>query len=304
MKALWRLLCAQLLLTLLLPGVAGANCSTGDGLSLQILGSGGPFGRGRASSAYLVWLDGSARILVDAGGGSFTRFHETGALIADLELMAISHFHPDHSAEVPALLWIKPTDLLLSGPSGRGLFPSADEYVGGLFGPEGVYRAVTNGDGLNTLTIDVDHQEATEVWSDDSLTVTAIGVPHGIVPAVGYKVQAEGVSIVFASDQNGSSEDFAEFAHGADVLVAHLAIPENQTGPGSRLHARPSVWGQMATDLEVGTLVLSHLSAQPPDVASRSIPAFEDRLARVREHYQGEIVIAEDLMCIPLSAAR
>ena len=94
-----------------LPAIADTACGSEDGVALQVLGSGGPFGHGRASSGYLVWVDGVARILVDAGGGTFTRFHEADAHIADLDVIALSHFHPDHSAEVPALLWIKSTEL-------------------------------------------------------------------------------------------------------------------------------------------------------------------------------------------------
>ena len=39
-------------------------------VALQILGFGGPFGVGRASAVYLIWKDGAARVMVDAGGGS------------------------------------------------------------------------------------------------------------------------------------------------------------------------------------------------------------------------------------------
>jgi hypothetical protein len=44
---------------------------TGKGVELQVLGSGGPeLEDKRASSSYLLWQDGRARILVDSGGGS------------------------------------------------------------------------------------------------------------------------------------------------------------------------------------------------------------------------------------------
>ena len=44
-----------------------AECPPGRGLVLQVLGSGGPVADDdRASSAYLVWHDGRARVLVDA----------------------------------------------------------------------------------------------------------------------------------------------------------------------------------------------------------------------------------------------
>lgn len=148
---------AALLGALLLSGApAAAQVACGDsGVVLQVLGSGGPFGVGRASAGYLIWIDGVGRIMVDAGGGTFTRFHEAGAQVGDLDLLALSHFHPDHSSEVPALLWVQPTGMTVSGPSGNAGYPSVREYVTGLFGPEGVFRTVTEGGGLETVTVDV-----------------------------------------------------------------------------------------------------------------------------------------------------
>jgi len=43
-------------------------------ISLQILGSGGPEFSQRASSSYIIWVDGKVKVLVDAGGGAFLRF--------------------------------------------------------------------------------------------------------------------------------------------------------------------------------------------------------------------------------------
>ena len=281
--------------------VAQAACED-DPVVLQVLGSGGPFGAGRASAGYLIWIDGVARIMVDAGGGTFTRFHEAGARVGDLELLALSHFHPDHSSEVPALLWVQPTDMTVSGPTGNEGYPSLGEYVSGLFGPEGVFRAVTDGKGLKTVTVDVTSSEPTEVFASGSIRVRGLGVPHGIVPAVGYRIDVGDVSVAFSSDQNGSNPAFVEFASGVDILVVHVAVPETQTGFGADLHARPSVWGQMATDAKIGTLVLSHLSRIPPRNAQGDLPDFGEKLAHVRSRYKGPLVIAEDLMCIPVEA--
>jgi ribonuclease BN (tRNA processing enzyme) len=269
---------------------------------LQVLGSGGPFGTGRASTGYLIWIDGVAPIMVDAGGGTFTRFHEAGARIGDLELLALSHFHPDHSTEVPALLWVQPTDVTISGPSGSDGYPSVGEYVTGLFGRDGVFRAVTGGKELQTVTVNVNSKEPTNVFANESVRVQGLGVPHGIVPAVGYRIDVSDLSIAFSSDQNGSDPAFVEFASGVDVLVVHVAVPETQKGFAADLHARPSVWGQMATDAKVGTLVLSHLSAIAPRSADGDLPDFAEKLSYVRSRYKGPLVVAEDLMCIPLEA--
>ena len=281
------------------PATAQVTCEDGP-VVLQVLGSGGPFGAGRASAGYLIRIDGVGRILVDAGGGTFTRFHEAGARVGDLELLALSHFHPDHSSEVPALLWVQPTDMLVSGPSGNEGYPSAAEFVSGLFGPNGVFRAVTDGKGLNTVTVDVTRPEPTEVFATESLRVRALGVPHGIVPALGYRIDIGDVSIAFSSDQNGSDPAFAEFASGVDILVVHVAVPETIGGYGADLHAKPSIWGQMATDAAVGTLVLSHLSRIPPHTAEGDLASFDEKLTHLRSRYEGPLIIAEDLMCIPV----
>jgi ribonuclease BN (tRNA processing enzyme) len=240
--------------------------------------------------------------MVDAGGGTFTRFHEAGARVGDLELLALSHFHPDHSSEVPALLWLQPTDMTVSGPSGSAGYPSTDEYVTGLFGPEGVFRAVTDGKELQTVTVDVTSRGPTDVFSNKSMRVRGLGVPHGNVPAVGYRIDVGDVSIAFSSDQNGSDPAFVEFASGVDILVVHVAVPEAIKGFGAGLHAKPSVWGQMATDANVGTLVLSHLSRIAPRNAEGHLPDFDGKLTHVRARYKGALVIAEDLMCIPVDA--
>ena len=47
-----------------------------SGLTLLVLGSGGPGATGRAGAGYIVSLDGQPRILVDAGPGTFARAGE------------------------------------------------------------------------------------------------------------------------------------------------------------------------------------------------------------------------------------
>ena len=73
---------------------------------MQILGSSAPGpSANRASSGYVIWIDGVGRIMVDAGSGTKDHFHAAEASLKDIEFIAISHFYPDHSAERPAILW-------------------------------------------------------------------------------------------------------------------------------------------------------------------------------------------------------
>ena len=262
------------------------NCGEND-FALQILGSGGPFGKGRASAGYLLWIDGQSRIMIDAGGGTFAHFHEVGANVTDLQLLAISHFHPDHSAELPALLWPQNGSLTLVGPSGDRAFPSVAEFLDGLFGIDGVFRVLNERFQFRTIEVDI-NSEASEILNERSVVVKSLGVPHGDVPTLGFRVEVGGRSIAFSSDQNGTDPRFVEFVEGVDLLVVHFAGNEDGSGRAD-LHAKPSVWGEIANEAKVGRLILSHLSINQN---------FESNLDALKAVYSGPLTVAEDLMCM------
>ena len=127
-----------LLALLSIPSTASAQSCTANPVAVQILGSGGPgVNRDRASSSYLLWIDAQARILVDIGGGAFLRFGQAQARLSDLSLIAISHLHPDHVSDLPALLWLsnqaRKEPLPITGPSGNNVAPSFPSFLSRLF---------------------------------------------------------------------------------------------------------------------------------------------------------------------------
>jgi glyoxylase-like metal-dependent hydrolase (beta-lactamase superfamily II) len=82
--------------------VAAQSCGA-TGLAVQVLGSGGPeLQDKRASTSYLIWDHGRARVIVDAGGGSALRFGECGAQMSQVDVFLFSHFHVDHSGDFSA----------------------------------------------------------------------------------------------------------------------------------------------------------------------------------------------------------
>lgn len=292
------------LVLLLSQAHAASSCPPARGVALQVLGSGDPVADDeRASSAYLVWADGRARVMVDVGGGSFQRFGAAGAQFEDLELVALSHFHTDHSADFPALLKSgyfsdRQEPLLVSGPTGRAPFPSLTGYLNGLLNPEtGSYAYLAGyldgSDGLVRLqTIEVEHAtgKTVSVLEESGLEVAAMGVSHGIVPSVAYRIDVQGHRIVFASDQNGSDPRFVDFAQGADWLVAHLAVPESASGAAIRLHARPSTWADLAQGAGARNLLLSHFMA-------RSLSQLDTDIPLIKKIFSGTVVQAYDNSC-------
>src|ERR1700675_4120061 len=88
----WLLLVTLCLDCAFVPAVPAQTCG-GQGVAVQVLGSGGPeLQDKRASSSYLVWQDGQARVLVDAGGGSALRFGERGANMSQLDVILFMAF--------------------------------------------------------------------------------------------------------------------------------------------------------------------------------------------------------------------
>ena len=273
-----------------------------DGIWLQVLGSGGPeLDDGRASSSYVIWQDGKARILVDMGAGSLLRFEQSGAQLNDLDVLLFSHFHVDHSNDLPALVKAsffteRQRDFPLYGPTGNRLMPSATTFVKTLFGPAGAYRYLNSYlDGSDTYRLLPHDVEAVgkkeqRVLSDSHYQLTAVPVHHGSLPALAWRVVINGKIVVFSGDMNNDNDTLATLAKQADILVAHNAIPEGASGVARNLHMPPSVIGQIAVKAKVKQLVLSHRMKRT--LGQESVTTSE-----IRKTYQGPLQFAEDLQC-------
>jgi len=298
------LLLALLCASSLAPLAAGtAECGR-HGVQVQILGSGGPeLEDRRASSSYLVWQDGRPRILIDSGGGSALRFGQAGAHVAELDAVLFTHLHIDHSADFPALIKSsyfedRKRPLPVYGPPGNEDFPSTTEFVADLFdGKHGAYRYLADflagKDGgylLQTHDVALTAREIRTVVSGNDVLLDATQVIHGTVPAIAWRVTIGGTIIVFSGDTNGDNGNLERLAKGADLFVAHNAVPEGETGAARQLHMPPSVIGRIAKTAGVKRVVLSHrmLRTLGRESETRSV------IARV---YQGPVAFAEDLDC-------
>jgi len=311
MPSLFKPICLALLaLTLASGAEAGAvSCPADSPLAVQALGSGGPIADdGRSSAAYLVWIDGASRILVDAGGGAFLRFGEAGARFDDLDFIGLSHFHTDHSADLPALLksgfFSKRTrPLPIAGPGGAGPFPGLQGFLAAMLDPgRGAYAYLSgylDGSGrlaeLEQIEVPLASNGpiALMAASNERFGVDALPVPHGPVPALAFRLRVGEATLVFASDQNGSNPAFVDFARDADLLVMHMPIPEGADEVARKLHATPATIGDIAQAAGAKTLLLSHFMA-------RSLANLDENVGVVRSRYGGRVIVAEDLACVPV----
>jgi ribonuclease BN (tRNA processing enzyme) len=283
-------------------------------LELVVLGSGGPGATGRAASSYLVLIDGAARILVDAGPGSFARLGEAKLSLSDTDIVLLTHLHIDHAGELPGLFKARAVSggdsivFRVWGPEGTGArregayFPSTSRFLELLFGKEGAFAYLSDFAAPITIqphdiSVRVKPNPVPEViLNEGGLVITTVAGHHGDAPAVIYRIDHAGKSITFSGDIDGQGlPGLRAIAKGSGLLVFNSVVLDP---PGSRpilytLHTPPLAIGEIARDAGVQRLLLSHIS--PAVEQSRDVV-----LESIKRNYQGPASIASDLIRVQL----
>jgi ribonuclease BN (tRNA processing enzyme) len=275
---------------------------------LIVLGSGGPAALGRASSSYLVLLDGEPRILVDAGPGAFARVGEAHVSLDALDVVLLTHLHVDHAAELPGFVKARAVSAGHSihfdvyGPTGRPAqaqspaFPSTTRFIGLLFGPDGAFAylkdfaapvsfSVTDLPDAGTGTA-----QPRTILTRQNLVIRAITGHHGDAPADVYRIDYRGHSVVFSGDIDAQGLPALErIARKADLLVFDAVVLDPPGSPEVlySLHSPPGAIGPVAARSQVQSLLLSHLS--PAVDADRKAVT-----ASIAAHYRGRVQFAAD----------
>ena len=297
-------------------GTAAEPQSATSPVELLVLGSGGPGATGRAASSYLMLVDGVARVLIDAGPGSFARVGEAGVSLEHTDLVLLTHLHVDHAGELAGLFKARavssegPIAFDIWGPDGsRGsdqeaYFPSTTRFVHLLFGSRGAFAYLRNFSAPMTLRahdIPVStspHAEPRVIYHRGSLTVTAVAGHHRDAPAVIYRVDAAGRSVTFSGDVDAQGvPNLTRIARGTDLLVFNSVVLDPPDSPAIlyTLHTPPGAIGEIARNAGVHGLLLSHLS--PATDRGR-----EDVLKSIHRSFDGPTSLAEDGMRMRLSS--
>jgi ribonuclease BN (tRNA processing enzyme) len=292
--------CRAVLLAVLVATPAFGEEQPPSSLTVLVLGSGGPRVSRRASVGNLLLVDGKARVLIDAGPGTFVRAGESGEDLSALDTVLLTHLHVDHSAELPAFVKTRALDgegrvsMRVLGPTGSALFPSTVAFVEGLFGPSGLYRYLRDfGAEMRVLGENIPAKLGAgprTVKLKDGLSVTAQAIHHGDTPAVAFRIAVAGQSVVFAGDIDPSGlASLAQLAQGADLLVVSCAVldpPGSPPGLYSR-HSPPRRLAETAQAAGVKALLLTHL---PPAVEVKQAEV----LASVQGAFGGHVTFATD----------
>ncbi len=290
------------------PAVALSKTILAGSLSLLVLGSGGPRPFGRAATSYIVEVNGTPRLLVDAGPGMFLRAGELNVDLDRVDTVLLTHLHIDHTGDLPGFFLARAltvsgpsTRFSVFGPAGSGSFPNTSRLVNQLFEKGGAWEYQKTFGADETihavdLSTDLTSPEA-RISDEDGVQVTAIATHHGDCPSIAYRVDYKGESITFSGDMDSSAlANLVRLAKGCNLLVFHCAVLDPPKSPPQlyALHTPPKKIGEAARDAGVKRLLLSHIA---PDVeeASKSV------LASIRTSYKGPVAFAHDKSLTPVS---
>ena len=187
-------------------------------------------------------------------------------------------------------------DLLLYGPGGNKLMPSATKFVHALFGSTGAFHYLksyidgTDSYQLLAYDIDTNTKSLNEVMNNSSYRITTVPVHHGPIPSLAWRVEIDGKKIVFSGDMNNEFDTLTSLAMNANILVAHHAVPEEAVGVARNLHMPPSVIGKIAGKAKVEQLLLSHRM-------NRTLGHEKYSTKVIRHSYKRTLLYADDLKC-------
>ncbi|GAA3214856.1 ribonuclease Z [Nonomuraea helvata] len=277
--------------------------------------------RHRNHNGYLLRWDGQG-YLFDPGEGTQRQMLHAGVSAHDIHWICLTHFHGDHCLGVPGVVQRIARDKVRHPV--RALFPASGETY---------WRRLRHAAAFADTSVISEHPLSGDLASVGSLTARRLSHP---VESYGYRVQEphgrrmlpdrlaahgirgpevgelqrtgsvrgitldqcseprRGQSVAFVMDTRLCDTVF-ELASGVDLLVIECTFLSSESALAKEYgHLTAFEAGLVAADAGARRLVLTHFSER---YGFADEPAF---VAEVRRHYDGEVVLARDLMKIPV----
>ena len=208
-------------------------------MKLHLLGVNGPFPEsGGATSGYLLEA-GDSLLQFDLGSGVLPKLTSLTAP-ESLTALFLSHWHFDHSADVPVLMYrLHALNRVLPvfGPAD----PSSELFRLVSSSPDFVFTEASPGQELSL--------------GDAGIRVTDARHP---VPAVGYTVSFGGKTFGYTGDTN-TLPTLVEDFRGCSLLLADGLFPRDSWAE-NKPHLSAELAAQLAARADVHTLVITHLN--------------------------------------------
>ncbi|MEP0944141.1 MAG: MBL fold metallo-hydrolase [Rhizobiaceae bacterium] len=280
-----------------------------DTLRVTLLGTGIPDPGINAFGTSTMIEAGDEKVLIDCGRGTVIRMAQVGFPIGFIDTVILSHYHSDHYSGI--------FDMVMTGTirqpwSNRG----GPLHVHGPVGiediAEGAWQVTKPDRDIRVADGESDPEdmriiphvyEEGVVYDRGGLVIRAILVNHGefIKPAYAFRVEYKGHVFVHSHDTK-YNENLIANAQGADVFIHEVAAARPETlanYPKVKIaidhHSTPTDVGKVFAQTNPKVAMLTHLVLLRPDPMKVS-----EVTAELAEHYDGLVMVAEDLMTIDI----
>ena len=252
-------------------------------MQLIISGSGTSIPLAYRASPSFILLTGRESILFDMGPGTIRQLARIGINHDKISKIFISHFHPDHTADLIHFLFATRNPPILE---------KRDPFI--ITGPRGLKEFLkklqkTYGEWLNIPPEIMDIEELDNRKPEKRVykNFNIISQPTKHTPhSLAYRMEGEnGKSFVYSGD-TGFCNEIIELAKGVDLLILECSFPDGQDVEG---HLTPSKAGRIASLAGVKKLLLIHFY---PEVLATDIAG------QCRNTYAGELILGRDLLHI------
>ncbi len=236
----------------------------------------------RASPSLAVFIEDQF-LLMDIGPGTVRQLAAAGLNYEDIAYIAISHFHPDHTADLIHFLFATryPPVLSRRKPFTVVAPKGFNEFLALLKKPYGTWLDLPAGL-MKVEELAVGKKDGREFEKFKILSAPLNHTPHSI----GFRIEDNSRrSIVYSAD-TGYCDELVDLSKGADLLILESSFPDEEGITG---HLTPAEAGDIATRAGVKKLVLTHFY---PEILKIDIEA------QCRKTYQGDLVLAADLMSL------
>ncbi len=288
--------------------VPGTEQLAEDEIRLTFMGTGMPYPTKSQAAAGVLMEFGNGDILMfDVGSGTVANFNSMKIPVADLTKFFISHLHTDHQGDLDmfwaqGMVFGRILPMHVWGPTGDGHALGTQAFVDGLLAANLWDLKSRTGNiptsGAEVITHEFDWEKTQVVYEENGITVTSFPAVHIMAGAVSYRIDWNGMSIVYSGDTT-INNFMVEQGQNVDLLIHETFLPadifsektgmalENAMVVVNEIHTPAKAAGVIFELTQPKMAVMYHTWVTDETIT----PLFDD----LRIPYLGPATLAQDL---------